>query len=181
VLAGTEALPIADAMLEVSERVAGTSHWRAVGSVPTDGSGAVALRLPAGPSRTVRVSYRAFRDDAEPSAYSEVALRVRAGVTLKTSRRIVRNGMRLRFSGRVSGESAARRVLVTIYALSKGTRPRIPVETVRANADGRFSYVYRFTQISGPSTYRFEARVPKQLGHPYLEGASPRVTVRGRP
>jgi hypothetical protein len=40
------------------------------------------------------------------------------------------------------------------------------VKTVRADAKGRFAYRYRFHGIAGPTTYRFEARVPKQAGYP---------------
>ena len=70
---------------------------------------------------------------------------------------------------------------MTIYALSSGPRKRIPVETFRAAASGRFTYKYRFRSIPGPVTYRFEARVLKQTGFPYVEGASRPVSVRGRP
>ena len=101
-------------------------------------------------------------------------------MTLKTSTKRVRNGTALKFSGQVLGEGK-RAALVTIYALSSGPRKRIPVETVRAGSDGRFRYTYTFRSIVGPSVYRFEARVPKQNGFPYLEGVSRAVTVRGRP
>ena len=37
------------------------------------------------------------------------------------------------------------------------------------------------TQIAAPTVFRFEARVPRQTGFPYLEGASRVVLVRGRP
>jgi hypothetical protein len=93
----------------------------------------------------------------------------------------VRNGSVITFAGRVLGERGSRRAIVTIYALVGGPRPRVPVETVRAAADGRFSYRYRFRSIVGPSVYRFEARVPKQTGFPYVEGASRPVVVRGQP
>jgi hypothetical protein len=129
----------------------------------------------------VEISYRAAASDPAPVAVARLTVRVRAGVTLKTSTGRVRNGTALRFTGRVLGERGTRRAIVTIYALSSGRRSRIPVETVRANSRGRFSYTYRFGNIPGPSVYRFEARVPKQTGFPYLEGLSPRVTVRGRP
>ena len=150
-------------------------------AVRTDAKGRFTYRLSAGPSRVVEVSYRAAASDPAPVAVARVTVRVRAGVTLRTSKRFVRNGTALRFTGRVLGERGTRRAIVTIYALSGGRRSRIPVETVRARSDGRFSYTYRFGSIAGPSTYRFEARVPKQTGFPYLEGASQRVTVRGRP
>jgi hypothetical protein len=172
-------LAIANATLSVEERV--SSRVRRRTSVRTDAGGRFRYHVSAGPGRTVAFAYTAFSNDAAPVATSSTSLRVRAGVTLRTSKRLVRNGTALRFSGRVLGERGTRRALVTIYALSGGRRARIPVETVRARSDGRFSYTYRFGSITGPSVYRFEARVPRQTGFPYLEGASPRVTVRGRP
>ena len=108
-------------------------------------------------------------------------MHVRAGVSLKASPGRVRNGTVLTFSGRVLGERGTRRAVVTIYALTRGPRPRIPVETFRASASGRFTYRYRFRSIPGPVVYRFEARVLKQTGFPYVEGASRPVAVHGRP
>jgi hypothetical protein len=161
---------VANAAVTVSERAIGVASRRAATSLRTDAKGRFSHRLAAGPNRVVEFSSGA--------ASARVTVRVRAGVTLKTSTRRVRNGSALRFSGRVLGR---RRALVTIYALGSGARKRIPVETVRAGSDGRFSYTYRFARILGPAVYRFEARVPKQTGFPYLEGTSKRVTVRGRP
>ena len=178
-LLGEGGVAIAGATLNVVERVTGTEQWRSAGSVVTGGSGEFSRRLSRGPNRIVRVQYTAVLTDAQPSAYADVNIRARAGVTLNVSRKHVRNGSRLRFSGRVQGEVGSRRALVTIYALTGGPRKRIPVETLRARRDGRFSYAYRFTSIPGPSTYRFEARVPKQTGFPYLEGASRPAVVQG--
>ena len=174
VLTDAAALPVADAPLQVRERAIGVTSVAKPGApLRTDAKGRFSYTPAAGPSRVIEVSYGA--------AVARVTVRVRAGVTLRTSTKHVRNGTKLRFSGRVLGERGTRRALVTIYALTGGTRPRTPVETVRAGSDGRFSYSYRFARIGGPSVFRFEARVPKQTGFPYLEGVSPRVTVRGRP
>ena len=170
------------ATLQVEQRPVGVaSGGSAPAALRTDAKGRFSYRLGAGPSRVVEFSYRAAPQDPAPVAVARVTVRVRAGVRLRTSTKMVRNGTALRFSGRVLGERGTRRALVTIYALTGGKRSRIPVETVRAASDGRFSYTYRFARIAGPSVYRFEARVPKQTGFPYLEGASPPVTVRGRP
>jgi hypothetical protein len=109
-----------------------------------------------------------------------VTVHVRAGVSLKASPGRVRNGTVLTFRGRVLGERG-KRAVVTIYALTRGPRPRIPVETLRAAASGWFTYRYRFQSIPGPVVYRFEARVLKQTGFPYVEGASRPVAVHGRP
>jgi hypothetical protein len=174
VLTDAGGLPVGNAPLKVTERAIGVaSKGRPGPALRTDAKGRFSYKPAAGPSRVIEVSYGA--------ATARVTVRVRAGVTLRTSRKLVRNGTALRFSGRVLGQRGTRRALVTIYALTGGTRPRVPVETVRAGSDGRFTYRYRFARIAGPSVYRFEARVPKQTGFPYLEGASSRVTVRGRP
>jgi hypothetical protein len=178
VLTDVAGAPVRSAELRVEERSAGAG---VTSTVRTDAKGRFSFRLGAGPSRVVEVSYRAAANDPAPVAIARVNVRVRAGVTLHTSTRRVRNGTALRFYGRVRGERGTRRALVTIYALSGGRRARIPVETVRARSDGRFSYTYRFGSMTGPSVYRFEARVPRQTGFPYLEGVSQRVTVRGRP
>jgi hypothetical protein len=166
--------PIVGAALGVRERRIGApSRSQPEAPAWTDAKGRFSYRLGPGPSRVVEVSYRA--------TMSRLTVRVRAGVTLRTSTARVRNGTALRFSGRVGGEAGTRRALVTIYALADGPRKRIPVETVRAGSDGRFSYTHRFSRIPGPTVYRFEARVPRQTGFPYLEGASRVVSVRGRP
>ena len=168
--------PVAAA--EVRARTRGQAgNVEPLATVRTDAKGRFTLKVGSGPTRTIEFTHALHSTDAPPAG---VTVRVRAGVRLKTSTKRVRNGSHLKFSGRVLGEGAGRR-LVTIYALSSGPRKRIPVETVRARADGRFAHTHEFTSIPGPVTYRFEARVPKQTGFPYLEGASKPVTVRGRP
>ena len=181
-LTGASSRPIAGAELRVRERGIGTvSRIQAQALARTDASGRFSYRVAPGPSRVVEVSYGAAESGLAPVATSRLIVRVRAGVTLRTSTARVRNGTALRFSGRVRGAPGTRRALVTIYALGGGPRKRIPVATVRAGSDGRFSHMHRFSRILGPSVYRFEARVPRQTGFPYLEGASRVVTVRGRP
>jgi hypothetical protein len=174
--------PIARAALTVAERVVGfASRARPVATVTTDEKGRFVYRVRAGPSRVVRVAYQAFPEDPGPVAASQTTVHVRAGVSLRVPLRGSGTARVIEFSGRVLGERGTRRALVKLYALVGGPRPRVPVETVRAGADGRFVYRYRFRSIPGPSVYRFEARVPKQTGYPYSEGASRAVVVRGRP
>ena len=80
--------PIAGASLEIRERVAGGGErvlTRAMSAV----DGAFAARVPAGPSREIRVAYRAFTLDARDTASALVAEQVSARVVLHiTPRRI---------------------------------------------------------------------------------------------
>jgi hypothetical protein len=174
-LADLAGAPLPGGAVSVVERTTGTGgRVTRRAQVTTDAAGHFIYRLLRGPSRAIEVLYGA--------STARVTVKVRAGVSLKTSRTSVRNGTTLRFNGRIRGEAGQRRAaLVTIYALTSGPRRRIPVETLRATASGRFSYTYRFARIPGRVDYRFEARVPEQMGFPYLEGASPAVVVRARP
>ncbi len=166
VLESTAGTPIGGATLVVEERPAGVTRRAKAATVTTDAKGRFSYRVSPGPSRVVQISYRAFLDDPAPVASAQTTLHVRAGVSLKVSPTHVRNGSVIEFAGRVLGERGTRRAIVTIYALAGGPRERIPVETLRAGADGRFVYRYRFRSIPAPSTYRCEARVLKQTGFP---------------
>jgi hypothetical protein len=182
-LTTSDGAPIRLATLQVEQRSIGVATAvRPVATVKTDVTGHFTYRVARGASRSVRFAYTAFPDDAGPVASAQVSVHVRAGVSLRASPARVRNGSVLTFRGRVLGERGTRRAVVTIYALSReGPRSRIPVETIRAAASGRFTYRYRFQSIPGPVVYRFEARVLKQTGFPYVEGASRPVAVHGRP
>jgi hypothetical protein len=181
-LTTSDGAPIGGARLQVEQRDIGvSSRAKSLANVTTDKAGRFTYRVARGASRLLRFSYTAFPGDAGPVASGQVTVHVRAGVSLKASPGRVRNGTVLTFSGRVLGERGTRRAVVTIYALANGPRRRIPVETLRAAASGRFTYRYRFRSIPGPVVYRFEARVLKQTGFPYVEGASRRVAVHGRP
>jgi hypothetical protein len=157
--------PIGDATLQVAD-------GETKASTKTDAKGRFTYRPVAGPSRTIEFAYGAV--------LARVTLRVRAGVTLATSTKRVRNGTRLRFSGKVLGPRT-RRALVTIYALRDGPQRRSTVATVRARSNGTFAYTYTFKALTRRTTFRFEARVVKQTGLPYEEGASSPVLVHGRP
>lgn len=181
-LATTNGAPIPGATLRVEQRAIGVaSRPKDAATVTTDKAGHFTYRIARGASRSIRFTYTAFPGDVGPVASAQVSVHVRAGVSLRASPARVRNGTVLTFTGRVLGERGTGRAVVTIYALASGPRKRIPVETFRAAASGRFKYRYRFRSIPGPVTYRFEARVLKQTGLPYVEGASRPVSVRGRP
>ena len=144
-LTTSDGAAIGGATLQVEQRDIGVaSRPRGIATVTTDAKGRFTYRVTRGASRSLRFSYTAFPGDTGPVASAQVAVHVRAGVSLKASPTRVRNGTVLTFTGRVLGERGTRRAVVTIYALTSGPRPRIPVETFRAAASGRFTYRYRF-------------------------------------
>ena len=170
-------------MLDVGvRRIRPGNRLRPAGTVTTDSAGRFGYVLPAGPSRVVRFGYRAFSLDPDEVASTELALDVRAGVTLRANKRRVRTGRRVTFRGRLRGGPARNGTTVLLYALFPGaSRERIPVEALRADRRGRFRFTYRFRTTPRATTYRFAAFVRRQADYPYAPGRSRVVKVRVRP
>ena len=130
-----------------------------------------------GPSRVLRLEYRAFSLDANPSSVVPLTLRVRAGVRLNVvPRRTTRRGT-IRFAGRLLGGPGRAGVQVTLYAVGRVGRTRVPVSVLRTDAAGRFRFNYRFVRTFAPFTYRFQARVDAQPTYPYAPAGSNKAVV----
>lgn len=140
----------------------------------TSRTGAFRLRLPRGPSRTVRLGVPAAAP-GDALMCATVRVRVRAGVRLSVPR-VVR-GRRIRFSGRLRGEPVPRRgVVVELLAFDAGRWRQF--RSVRTTRRGRFKTAYRLARTRGPRTFRFRARVRAQSPYPYALGTSRTVRVR---
>lgn len=181
-LSDRDGRPVVGAAIDVLSRIRRPgSRFRLSGAVLTDASGEFAYRVPAGPSRIVRLAYRAFLQDVDYTVTTELRFGVRAGVSFRVAPRRVRNGGRVRFRGELQGGPGRRGTSVQIYAVGGRSRRDIPVETVRADRRGRFHYRYRFRSTFRPTRYAFLARVIRQGAYPYASGSSPAVAVRVHP
>jgi hypothetical protein len=146
--------------------------------VTTDAKGRFMFRARRGPSRIIRVGYRAFTLDAAPSAVADVTLNVRAGIRLKVAPRRTTSRGTIHFRGRLLGGPGRERVQVTLYAVGRVGRQRVPVTVLRTNGKGRFRFSYQFQRTFAPFTYRFQARLERQPAYPYAAAGSNRVVVR---
>jgi len=106
-----------------------------------------------------------------------VSLGVRAGIRLKLRPRNVPNGQRIRFLGRLRGGRARKGTRVTIDVIVPDARRRVPIGNVKADAEGRFRFGYRFRRTLVKARYRFQARLVPQPGYPYRGATSRRVSV----
>jgi hypothetical protein len=84
-LSSASGAPIGHAPLRVLTRVRGSDRFRGVGGTTTGATGRYRLRLPPGPSRTVRVEFAG--DEEHRPAGSSAALTVRARSSITVSRR----------------------------------------------------------------------------------------------
>jgi hypothetical protein len=146
--------------------------------VRTNAAGAFSYALPAGTSRTLRFRY-AGSAGARPSQ-ADVTVRVPAAATIRASRRAVRNGQTVTFSGRLLGRPIPSNGKVAdLQAFYRGRWRTFA--TPRAGTDGRWRYTYRFGATRGRLVYRFRVMIRPESAYPYGLGYSntTRVTVTG--
>jgi hypothetical protein len=158
----------AQVLAEVRTDVA-RSPWRALGAARTSATGAYALRLPAGPSRVLRVTYRTMTRDAQPAAVALAHLQVRAGVRARFPARVTR-GRLVVFSGRVlGGEIPAGGKLIEFQA--RQGAGWVTFAATHTSPSGRFAFRYRFAP--GPAAvHQLRVLVPRESGFAWTTAAT---------
>ncbi|MDX6586634.1 MAG: hypothetical protein QOI31_1107 [Solirubrobacterales bacterium] len=146
-------------------------------ATPTTGpDGRFQTRIPAGPSREVRIAHW---QGAHEVIERFLDLRAKAVPRLAlTPPRGLTNGDTLRFNVHIPGPANAQR-RVAIQA--RGTGKWIRIEGGRTDRGGRWSGRYRFTNTTATRHYAFRAIIRRQPGYPYNPGKSKtrKVTVTG--
>jgi len=140
VLMDASGQPVPDAAVWTASRIQG-AEWRITGRPHmTTRRGRIGFRLPAGvPSREVNLVYFPFSDSHDQVVGRPVVLKVRAGLTLRTDRRLVHNGQRVTFVGRVRGRMPTHGATVALQAkVGQRFRTFRQVRVTRASR-GRFS------------------------------------------
>ena len=170
---------IAGAALQVftREQRAG-SEWRVAPAITTDAGGSAWLRLAPGPSRAIRIEYRALVGDPQPAAAARARLAVRAGVRLRIRPRQVRAGHSIQLRGRLRAAPSTRLGKVVTFQARERGRWR-DFKSVRTGRRGRFHGRYRFSSRASGS-FPIRAVVLADASYPYATGHSRAVRVRVR-
>jgi hypothetical protein len=160
--------PIAGAIIAVQTKTAlpGASMADAA-QVVTGKDGKFAYLAPVGPSRVVRFGYRSHSGDTSFADTTDVTLKVSAGVTMRATRKKVKNRKATIFTGRVLGKPIPRRGVVVdlqVYFRKQWRNFAAP----RTNRRGVYRFKYRF--MAGAATWRFRARVRRDGSYPYEVG-----------
>jgi hypothetical protein len=149
--------------------------WVRAGVTRTDTRGHFEFTVLPGPNRTVL-----FRYAGTPLIRPETTamrVRIRAGTSIRVSRRAVVNGEDVTFRGRVRGAPLpVVGKLVQLQAFSRGTWRTFATPRAMARSH-RWSYQYRFTATRGTVRYRFRAVVPAEGSFPFVRGTSQPVAV----
>jgi hypothetical protein len=157
-------------------RVAGARRAPAA-TTTTDGQGRFSVRVPAGPSRVLRLAF-----DGGAGALRSVralSLRVPASTTIAPSRRAVVGTGRVRFRGIVArrGQPIPRGGL-TILLQGRQHGGWRTFKAARTDRQGRWRATYRFT--GRPGSYPIRAFVRRSPAFPFDAGTSRVVRVRVR-
>ncbi|HSZ69113.1 MAG TPA: carboxypeptidase-like regulatory domain-containing protein [Solirubrobacteraceae bacterium] len=174
--------PIAGATLAILAQAQESTASRVVAHARTRANGTFTVKVPAGPSRTVTVAYRAFSANAAYAAQARVKESVAAGVRLSIAPVQVSAAGEIVLTGQVFGPVPAQGALVELLVHYKGRWVPIPAShtegaTRRTDASGHFVVAYKFQGATG--RFPFRAVVPGgQAGLPYTRGYSDTVDVR---
>jgi hypothetical protein len=141
----------------------------------TDSAGRVDVRLPAGPSRKLRVSFAG--DALLLPARGSTAIRTRARARLRATPAVVSAGGLVRFAGRLLGRHVPRAGKLVELQARVGARWRT-FATLRSDRRGRVRHRHRFALSSSGSTYELRLRVPRERSYPFETGTSRAITVR---
>ena len=173
--------PIAHVRVQISTRAflpkprSSVGSWAPFGGAETDASGAFRATIPAGPSRSVLVSYNDISAQADVSVAAQISVRARSTR--------VRNGHSAVLSGRVLGPLPAGGAPVGLE-VREGKR-WIPVATtrrwVKTSKSGRFELAYHFRRTRQPATYRFRVVADEDSAFQYTRGASRAIDIHVRP
>ncbi len=168
--------PIGGATLEVLQQVAMTgAPIVKIGLAHTTGDGSFTVRIPKGPSRLIRLAYRAFANETTYAFRRDIVQHVSTGVMLQVAPTRITPHEQITLTGRVLGG-----YLGTLHPIVElqvrylgGWRV---FQTVRCKGSGVFETTYKFLGATG--LFPFRARVRASTGRPYTLGYSTTQAVR---
>lgn len=166
--------PISGARIDILQQVSGSSETQIVGHALTGPDGTFTALVPAGPSRTIDLAYRAYQGALLYTAQTEVAETVTAGLQLCITPRHTRPTGTIVLAGRVLGVVPPHGVVVEVLVYYQGAWE--PIRTPRTARTGWFRLRYRFHQALGRFPFALRVR-DGQAGFPYAEGSSAWVAV----
>ncbi len=172
-LLNAQGLPIVGATLDVLQQAPGGT-LELIGHARTKTDGTFVAAVPAGPSRTIELGYRAFSADSSYAASAKLHESVRAGVQLTVNPRTTTSDGTITLSGKVFGSIPPQGVVVELLVHYRGRWE--PFRDPRTDERGRFHVVYQFQ--GGIGRFPFRAVVfGNQGGFPFAPGESRTVDV----
>jgi len=167
-LSNVEGQPLEAASVEaLEERPDGTSIPNGLATTGPEGKFRYILRATL--NRELIFRYAGSRRIGAATAVFDLG--VPATTSIRVSRRTVRNGQAVLFTGRIrSRPLPTNGKLIEMQAHFRGRWRTF--STLRTDRRGRWRFRYRFGATLGRVTYRFRARLPSEGGYPFVSGRS---------
>jgi hypothetical protein len=153
----------------------GRGRFRAAAVTTTAPNGGWTARLPAGPSRIVRVTYGGT-NTVEPSSSAPAQLVVPASVRLTISPRNTHWGGRIMIQGRLRGGYVPPKGELVVLRIG-WPGGSTEIGHLYARRDGRFHSTYTFLRGNGTETYWLWAATATETDYPFASSRSRRTTV----
>jgi hypothetical protein len=168
--------PIGHAELHVlaRERRPG-ADWAEVGVAHTTAAGRFAYTVPAGASRTIRVTYAMHFGDDQLTAWRDLRLSTRARIALSGPKR-AHVGAVARFRGHVFALPLPAAGVVVDLQARRGHGRWHTLGSRRARGDGRFRMSWRAAGSKGRMAFRL--RLHTSSAYPYAAATSRAMAVR---
>jgi hypothetical protein len=174
---------VGDGLIDLSIAPAGGGFRSTSAGVRTAADGTFSYVFGGGPSRVIKLSYRAFSTDAGPSASATADLLVKPAISLTVLPKDTRNGHTITYRGRVYGGYIPADGLTLNVEYRDGSRWRAFDQTRARGKEGTFVYRYTFKRTTVPIIYTFRVAIPGAgvTGYPYEATASRARSVRVDP
>jgi hypothetical protein len=166
--------PIKDAQVKLLQQIDGSATATQIANTTTHADGTWSLKVPAGPSRLLRVAFYSHTLDILPASLLNFHENVQGAVSMHAPHR-AHLGRAVTFTGQLAGgyvPVGGESVQMEIFY---GGRWRT-IEVLPTNSRGRWSYKYVFTLGVGTS-YRFRAVTVPNGTYPYTISHSKPVRV----
>jgi hypothetical protein len=175
--------PVGGAVVGLSITPVGGNFGSTSASVETAADGTFGYKFAPGPSRVIKLTYKAFASDAGPSASATAELLVKPSISLTVLPTHTRNGKTITYRGRVYGGYVPRDGLTLNIEYRDGSRWRAFDQTRARGTSGAFVYRYTFKRTTQPIIYTFRVAIPGAgvTGYPYEAAASRSRSVRVDP
>jgi hypothetical protein len=156
---------VASASLCIFSRIVTDAEPEFLGLAITGADGSYRFAVSPGPSRELIATYRSAH--REVSASATAATRVKP--TLKTRRKVIRNGEVATLTGWIPGPHNDR---VTVVAQVKRGKGWLNYHRYNTREGGHFVIDYRFVRTRRATLYPLRVQVREAGGYPYLQGTS---------
>jgi hypothetical protein len=161
--------PIANATLDILEKIAGTSTQTLIGHAATASNGAFTIAIPGGPSRRITITYRAYTNEPHYTATATTTENVGAGAHITITPTHTSPTGTITIKGTINGPIPHQGVLVQILVRYQGEW--VTIRNPRTNHNGTFHTNYQFHHAIG--TFPFRIEIPTgQTNYPYTRGYS---------